>query len=193
MTSTAPPAMAPMAGAGEIARPPSSLGSATTAARRAQRRPAAGHHPQRRSRHGHAGLERQAVGRRYLKIGAYIHALRGTAMDNPLPGDAAHGEAVFWGKGQCGTCHRSRPRQRDGPDLSNIAAQAQDQRHHRCADQGEHRVYGDGGVHLPRLPPMDTIPVHVVTKKRPGVRRRDAQPGRLFGAVHGHGRQTSLA
>ena len=39
------------------------------------------------------------------KIVTYIHALRGTAIDNPLPGDIAHGEAVFWGKGQCGSCH----------------------------------------------------------------------------------------
>jgi len=39
------------------------------------------------------------------KLVTYIHALRGTAIDNPLPGDVAHGEQVFWGKGQCGTCH----------------------------------------------------------------------------------------
>ena len=40
-----------------------------------------------------------------LKIGAFLHSLRGTAIDNPLPGNVAHGEEVFWGKGQCGSCH----------------------------------------------------------------------------------------
>ena len=39
------------------------------------------------------------------KIASYIHALRGTAIDSPLPGDVAHGEQIFWGKGHCGTCH----------------------------------------------------------------------------------------
>ena len=56
------------------------------------------------------------------KIVTYIHALRGTAIDNPLPGDVAHGEAVFWGKGQCGTCHMlSGKGGLTAPDLSNIA------------------------------------------------------------------------
>jgi len=40
-----------------------------------------------------------------LKIGAFLHSLRGTAIDNPLPGNVTHGEEVFWGKGQCGSCH----------------------------------------------------------------------------------------
>src|SRR5450432_3168556 len=55
-----------------------------------------------------------------VKLGAYIHALRGTALDSPLPGDVAHGEAVFWGKGQCGTCHAISGRGSViGPDLTN--------------------------------------------------------------------------
>ncbi|HZQ41486.1 MAG TPA: c-type cytochrome, partial [Rhizomicrobium sp.] len=40
-----------------------------------------------------------------LKIGAFLHSLRGTAIDNPLAGNVAHGEEIFWGKGQCGSCH----------------------------------------------------------------------------------------
>ena len=56
-------------------------------------------------------------------IGAYIHALRGTALDSPLPGDVAHGEVVFWGKGQCSSCHAISGRGSViGPDLTNIAA-----------------------------------------------------------------------
>jgi len=55
-------------------------------------------------------------------IGAFIHAMRGTALDNPLPGDVARGEAVFWGKGQCATCHAISGRGSViGPDLGNIA------------------------------------------------------------------------
>src|SRR5947209_16536463 len=30
------------------------------------------------------------------KITTYIHALRATAVDNPLPGNVAHGEEIFW-------------------------------------------------------------------------------------------------
>jgi cytochrome c oxidase cbb3-type subunit III len=99
------------------------------------------------------------------RIGAYIHALRGTALDNPLPGDVAHGEAVFWGKGNCGSCHaisgRGNPA---GPDLSNIAAMRKVTAIQDALTKVQHRVYGDGGVHLPMIPPMDDNSVHVVTK-----------------------------
>jgi cytochrome c oxidase cbb3-type subunit III len=98
-------------------------------------------------------------------IGAYIHALRGTALDNPLPGDAAHGEAVFWGKGQCATCHAISGRgSAIGPDLGNIAAERKSTAITDALTKAEHRVYGDGGVHLPMIPSMDYEPVHVVTK-----------------------------
>jgi putative heme-binding domain-containing protein len=99
------------------------------------------------------------------RIGAYIHALRGVALDNPLPGDAAHGEAVFWGKGNCGNCHaiagRGNPA---GPDLTNIGALRKSTAIQDALTKAQHRVYGDGGVHLPVIPPMDYNPVHVVTK-----------------------------
>lgn len=98
-------------------------------------------------------------------IGAFIHALRGTALDNPLPGDVVHGEAVFWGKGGCGSCHaisgRGSPA---GPDLGNIAATRKSTAISDALTKAEHRVYGDGGVHLPSPPPMDYEPIHVVTK-----------------------------
>ena len=99
------------------------------------------------------------------KLGAYIHALRGTALDNPLPGDVAHGEAVFWGKGNCGACHAIAGRGSViGPDLGNIAATRKAVAISDALTKSEHRVYGDGGVHLPAIPPMDYNPVHIVTK-----------------------------
>jgi putative heme-binding domain-containing protein len=100
-----------------------------------------------------------------LKLGAYIHALRGTALDNPLPGDPAHGEAVFWGKGQCGTCHAISGRGSVvGPDLTNIAGLRKAVAISDALTKAQHRVYGDGGVHLPMIPPMDYNPVRVVTR-----------------------------
>jgi len=98
-------------------------------------------------------------------IGAFIHAMRGTALDNPLPGDVARGEAVFWGKGQCATCHAISGRGSViGPDLGNIAAERKSTAISDALTKVEHRVYGDGGVHLPSPPPMDYEPVRVVTK-----------------------------
>jgi putative heme-binding domain-containing protein len=98
-------------------------------------------------------------------IGAYIRALRGTALDNPLPGDPARGEAVFWGKGQCATCHAISGRGSViGPDLGNIAAERKSTAITDALTKAEHRVYGDGGVHLPAIPPMEYESVHVVTK-----------------------------
>lgn len=98
-------------------------------------------------------------------IGAFIHALRGNALDNPLPGDVARGEAVFWGKGGCSSCHAISGRGSVvGPDLSNIAAMRKSTAISDALTKSEHRVYGDGGVHLPSPPPMEYEPVHVVTK-----------------------------
>ena len=98
-------------------------------------------------------------------IGAFIRALRGNALDNPLPGDVARGEAVFWGKGGCSSCHAISGRGSVvGPDLSNIAAMRKSTAIGDALTKSEHRVYGDGGVHLPSPPPMEYEPVHVVTK-----------------------------
>lgn len=58
------------------------------------------------------------------KVVAYIRSLRATASEAFVPGDVAHGEQVFWNKGQCGSCHMIRGRGGiAGPDLSNIAAE----------------------------------------------------------------------
>jgi len=100
-----------------------------------------------------------------LAIGAYVHALRGTAIDNPLPGDPAHGREVFWGKGDCGSCHMLGGRGGViGPDLGNIAVQRKAVAISDALTKAEHRVYGDGGVHLPAIPFMNYNPVTVVTR-----------------------------
>ena len=98
-------------------------------------------------------------------LGAYIHALRGTALDAPLPGDVAHGRAVFFGKGGCDSCHMLEGRGGVlGPDLSNIAAIRKAVAISNALTKVQHRVYGDGGVHLPSPPTMEYNPVQVVTK-----------------------------
>ena len=56
------------------------------------------------------------------KVTAYIQALRGTAIDAPTPGNAAAGDAIFWGKAECGKCHMVRGKGGIiGPELSAIA------------------------------------------------------------------------
>ena len=98
-------------------------------------------------------------------LGAYFRALRGSALDNPLPGDVAQGEAVFWGKGGCGSCHAIAGRgSAVGPDLGNIAAERKSTAISDALTKTEHRVYGDGGVHLPSPPPMEYEHVTVVTR-----------------------------
>jgi putative heme-binding domain-containing protein len=58
------------------------------------------------------------------KIVAYIQSLRATAADIPVPGDVARGEAIFFGQGQCSSCHMVRGRGGiTGPDLSDIGAE----------------------------------------------------------------------
>jgi mono/diheme cytochrome c family protein len=56
---------------------------------------------------------------------AYIHGLRGTAVDTPASGNVANGETIFWGKGTCGGCHMIKAKGSIlGPDLSNSRAPA---------------------------------------------------------------------
>ncbi|MBI1352888.1 MAG: c-type cytochrome [Acidobacteria bacterium] len=55
------------------------------------------------------------------RITAWIRSLRAVAADFPPDGDVAAGEKVFWGKGECGRCHRINGRGGLlGPDLSNL-------------------------------------------------------------------------
>jgi len=99
------------------------------------------------------------------KIATYIHALRGTAIDNPLPGDVAHGDQIFWGKGQCGTCHMLGGKGGlTAPDLNNIAATRKASTIADALTKEQHHEYDSGGAHLKSLTPMDSyLPVHVTT------------------------------
>lgn len=101
-----------------------------------------------------------------LKMGAFLHSLRGTAIDNPLAGNVAHGEEIFWGKGQCGSCHMLGGKGAlRGPDLTNVAAEYKSNLIVDALTKPNHRVFGDGGVHLRSLPPMDTYDaVHVTLR-----------------------------
>ena len=99
------------------------------------------------------------------KITTYIHALRGTAIDNPLPGDVARGEQIFWGKGQCGACHMLKGKGGlTAPDLNNIAGTRKASTIVAALTKEQHHEYSSGGAHLQTLPPMDSyLPVHVTT------------------------------
>jgi putative heme-binding domain-containing protein len=58
------------------------------------------------------------------QLAAFVRALGAPAVESKPPGDAAAGEALFWGKANCGNCHRILGRGgMIGPDLSNIGAQ----------------------------------------------------------------------
>ncbi len=55
---------------------------------------------------------------------AFVRSLTAPAIETKPPGDAAAGEALFWGSAGCGGCHRIRGRGGLlGPDLGNIGAQ----------------------------------------------------------------------
>lgn len=54
-------------------------------------------------------------------LGRWVHSLNASAWDVRPAGDAAAGEQIFRGKGQCGNCHMVAGRGGvNGPDLSNI-------------------------------------------------------------------------
>ena len=100
------------------------------------------------------------------KITAYVKGLRGTAIDAPMAGDVSHGAAVFWGKGQCGTCHMLNGRGSViGPDLSDIAGTRKTSSIIDALTKAQHRVYGAGGDQPHTLPLEVTYPVvDVVTR-----------------------------
>src|SRR6266550_799537 len=87
------------------------------------------------------------------KVVAYIRSLRATASEAFVPGDVAHGEQVFWNKGQCGSCHMIRGRGGiAGPDLSNVAAEQTLQRIRDALTKPRERI------------PPGFQPVEVITK-----------------------------
>lgn len=100
------------------------------------------------------------------KVTAYIRGLRGTAIDAPAKGDVAHGEQIFWGKGQCGDCHMIRGRGSAlGPDLSNVAGKRKISSILDALTKVQHRVATDGGTHDTSLAPLTTYqPVRITTR-----------------------------
>ena len=99
------------------------------------------------------------------KIAAYVKGLRGTAIDAPSPGNVADGEAIFWGKGQCGTCHMVNGRGSIiGPDLSQLASLRKTNSIIDTLTKEQHRVYGPGGAQPHLITPLPVWPVvRVVT------------------------------
>jgi putative heme-binding domain-containing protein len=98
------------------------------------------------------------------KITAYVKGLRGTAIDAPSPGDIVHGEAVFWGKAECGSCHMVRGRGSViGPDLTNLASSRKINSIIAALTSEQHRVYGPGGLQPHNLVPLQTYRVVQVT------------------------------
>lgn len=98
------------------------------------------------------------------KVTAYVKGLRGTAIDAPSPGDVVAGEAVFWGKGQCGTCHRINGRGSIvGPDLTNLASLRKTNSIIDTLTKEQHRVYGPGGAQPHLLTPLQVWPVVRIT------------------------------
>jgi putative heme-binding domain-containing protein len=98
------------------------------------------------------------------KITAYVRGLRGTAIDAPSPGNVAGGEAIFWGKGQCGTCHMVGGRGSIiGPDLTQLASLRKTNSIIDALTKEQHRVYGPGGAQPHLLTPLAVWPVVRVT------------------------------
>jgi putative heme-binding domain-containing protein len=98
-------------------------------------------------------------------ITAYIHGLRGTAIDTPAQGDIAAGEAVFWGSANCGSCHMIKGKGSIlGPDLSNLAGTRKVQNIVDALTKANHKIMADGGTHDTTLLPITTYqPVRVTT------------------------------
>ena len=98
------------------------------------------------------------------KITAYVKGLRGTAIDAPAPGDVAAGEAIFWGKGNCGSCHMVNGRGSIvGPDLSQLARLRKTNSIIDALTKEQHRVYGPGGAQPHLLTPLPVWRVVDVT------------------------------
>jgi cytochrome c oxidase cbb3-type subunit 3 len=97
------------------------------------------------------------------QIVAYIHGLRGTAIDTPAQGNVANGEQIFWNKGQCGTCHMMKGKGGlIGPELTNIAGMRKVSSIVDALTKPLHRIPGDGGTHDSVLMPLSSYqPVRV--------------------------------
>lgn len=99
------------------------------------------------------------------KITAYIYGLRGTAIDASTPGDVANGEQIFFGKGQCSTCHMANGKGAIlGPDLTSVANRMRTTAIVASLTTDTSRVLPPGGYQSYQLTPLDSWPsVTVVT------------------------------
>jgi putative heme-binding domain-containing protein len=100
------------------------------------------------------------------KVALFIKGVRGNAIDSPVAGDVAHGQDIFWNKGQCGSCHVIQGKGGlAGPDLSNIAANRKVTSLMEALTKAKHKVYPGGSAHIKALTPLDNyLPVHVSLK-----------------------------
>ncbi len=121
-------------------------------------------------KNGNVGTQMPPYGAQFTddqiwRITAYIRGLRGTAIDTPSAGDVASGEAIFWGKGACGSCHMVKAKGRSlGPDLSNLAGTRKVQNIVDALTRENHKIAADGGTHDTTLLPMMTYqPVRITT------------------------------
>jgi putative heme-binding domain-containing protein len=97
------------------------------------------------------------------KITAYIYGLRGTAIDAPTPGDVAHGEQVFFGKGQCSTCHMANGKGSiRGPDLTGVANRMRTPAIVASLTTDTGRTLPPGGYQSYQLTPLQTWPMATV-------------------------------
>ena len=99
------------------------------------------------------------------RITAYIHGLRGTAIDTPVQGDANAGAAIFWGSAGCSGCHMIKGKGSVlGPDLSNLAGTRKVQNIVDALTKANHKILADGGTHDSTLVPNTSYqPVRVTT------------------------------
>jgi cytochrome c oxidase cbb3-type subunit III len=99
------------------------------------------------------------------RITAYIHGLRGTAIDTPVQGDANAGGAIFWGSAGCSGCHMIKGKGSVlGPDLSNLAGTRKVQNIVDALTKVNHKILADGGTHDSTLVPNTSYqPVRVTT------------------------------
>lgn len=97
------------------------------------------------------------------RITAYIHGLRGTAIDTPTQGDAAAGAAIFGAN--CSGCHMVKGKGSIlGPDLSNLAGTRKIQNIVDALTKVNHKILADGGTHDSTLVPNTNYqPVRVTT------------------------------
>ncbi len=100
------------------------------------------------------------------KLVAYVRSLRGTAIDAPAPGDVAHGEQVYLGKGNCSQCHMLRGKGGLlGPDLTFLANRRKLYSIKDALTKPDHTPGGDGGRHEVSLEPnLSYQPVRVTTR-----------------------------